>query len=72
MAFNFAVYFCDFELIYVFYRSWTISSPEPFEPLADPEAKESAEIINMAETIVDEVVTQLLTEAADKVLKEEE
>jgi hypothetical protein len=26
----------------------------------------------MAETIMDEVVTQLLTEAADKVLKEEE
>ena len=46
--------------------------PEPFESLADPEAKESTEIINMAETIVDEVVTQLLTEAADKVLKEEE
>ena len=46
--------------------------PEPFESLADPEAKESAEIINMAEIIVDEVVTQLLTEAADKVLKEEE
>jgi hypothetical protein len=40
--------------------------------LADPEAKKSAEIINMAETIVDEVVTQLLTEAVDKVLKEEE
>jgi hypothetical protein len=40
--------------------------------LADPEAKESAEIISMAETIVDEVVTQLLTEAVDKVLKEEE
>jgi hypothetical protein len=40
--------------------------------LADPEAKESAEIINMAEIIVDEVVTQLLTEAVDKVLKEEE
>ena len=46
--------------------------PEPFESLTDPEAKESTEIINMAETIVDEVVTQLLTEAADKVLKEEE
>ena len=46
--------------------------PEPFESLADPEAKESIEIINMAETIVDEVVTQLLTEDADKVLKEEE
>jgi hypothetical protein len=40
--------------------------------LVDPEAKESAEIINMAERIMDEVVTQLLTEAADKVLKEEE
>jgi hypothetical protein len=45
--------------------------PEPFESLVDPEAKESAEIIKMAETIMDEVVTQLLTEAADKVLKEE-
>jgi hypothetical protein len=40
--------------------------------LADPAAKESTEIINMAETIVDVVVTQLLTKAADKVLKEEE
>ena len=46
--------------------------PEPFEPLAEADAKESSEIISMAETIVDEVVTQLLTEAADKVLKEEE
>jgi hypothetical protein len=46
--------------------------PKPFESLADPEAKESAEIISMAETIIDKVVTQLLTEAADKVLKEEE
>jgi hypothetical protein len=47
-------------------------SPEPFESLADLEAKESTEIINMAETIIDEVVIQLLTEAVDKVLKEEE
>jgi hypothetical protein len=46
--------------------------PEPFESLADPEAKESAEIISMTETIMDEVVTQLVTEAADKVLKKEE
>jgi hypothetical protein len=37
--------------------------------LVDPEAKKSTEIINMAEIIVDEVVTQLLTEAGDKVLK---
>jgi hypothetical protein len=46
--------------------------PEPFEPLAEAEAKESSEIISMAETIMDEAVTQLLTEAADKVLREEE
>jgi hypothetical protein len=45
--------------------------PEPFELLIEPEAKELAEIINMAESILDEVVTQLLTEAADEVLKEE-
>jgi hypothetical protein len=47
-------------------------SLEPFESLADPEAKESTKIISMAESIMDEVVIQLLTEAADKVLKEEE
>jgi hypothetical protein len=45
--------------------------PEPFESLIEPEAKEPAEIIKMAENILDEVVTQLLTKAADKVLKEE-
>jgi hypothetical protein len=43
--------------------------PEPFESLADPEAKDSTEIISLAETIIDEVVIQLLTEATDKVLK---
>jgi hypothetical protein len=46
--------------------------PEPFDPLADPDTKKVIEIINMAEAIVDEVVTKLLTEAAEKVLKEEE
>jgi hypothetical protein len=46
--------------------------PEPLEPLAEAEAKASSEIISMAETIMDEAVTQLLTEAADKVLREEE
>jgi hypothetical protein len=45
--------------------------PEPFDPLANPETKETIEIINMAEAIVNEVVTKLLTEAADKVSKEE-
>jgi hypothetical protein len=72
MIFTFVVYFCNFELIYVFYRSRTISPLEPFESLAEAEAKESSEIINMAKTIIDEVVTRLLTEARDKVLKEEE
>jgi hypothetical protein len=46
--------------------------PEPFDPMADPEIKKTIEIINMAEAIVDKVVTKLLTKAADKVLKEEE
>jgi hypothetical protein len=46
--------------------------PEPFDPLTDLETKKAIEIINMAEAIVDEVVTKLLTEAAEKVLKEEE
>jgi hypothetical protein len=46
--------------------------PEPFDPLVDPETKKAIEIINMAEAIVDEVVTKLLTEAAEKILKEEE
>ena len=45
--------------------------PEPFDPLVDPETKKTIEIINMAEAIVDEVVTKLLNEAAEKVLKEE-
>jgi hypothetical protein len=48
------------------------SPPEPFKPLAEAEAKESSEIISMAETIMDEVVTQLLTEAANEVMREEE
>jgi hypothetical protein len=46
--------------------------PEPFDPLVDPETKKSIEIINMAEAIVDEVFTKLLTKAAEEVLKEEE
>jgi hypothetical protein len=45
--------------------------PEPFDPLADLEMKEALDIINMAESIVDEVVNKLLNEVAEKVLKEE-
>jgi hypothetical protein len=64
-------YFCDFELIYVLYHSRTISSLEPFESLADPEAKKEDEITKMAEAIMDEAVTRLLNEAAEAILKEE-
>jgi hypothetical protein len=45
--------------------------PEPFDPLADPETKKAIEIINMAEVIVDEVVTKLLNKVEENVLKEE-
>jgi hypothetical protein len=45
--------------------------PEPFDPLADPETKEALEVINMAESIIDEVVNKLLNEIAEKVLKED-
>jgi hypothetical protein len=45
--------------------------PEPYDPQADPEMKESLDIINMAESIVDEVVDKLLNKIAEKVLREE-
>jgi hypothetical protein len=44
---------------------------EPFDPLADPKIKKAIEIINIAESIIDEVINKLLNEAAEKVLKEE-
>ena len=47
------------------------SPPEPFDPLADPATKEALEIINMAESVVDEVVNKFLNEVAEKVLKED-
>jgi hypothetical protein len=45
---------------------------EPFDPLGDPETKKAIEIMNIAESIVDEVVNKLLNEVAEKVLKEEQ
>jgi hypothetical protein len=45
--------------------------PEPFDPLANPQTKEALEIINMVESIVDEVVNKLLNEVAEKILKED-
>jgi hypothetical protein len=56
----------------MFYITAALSPPpEPVESLADPEAKKEDEITKMAEAIMDEVVTQLLNEAAEAVLKEE-
>jgi hypothetical protein len=39
--------------------------------LDNPEAKKEDEITSMAEAIMDEVVTRLLNEATESVLKEE-
>jgi hypothetical protein len=39
--------------------------------MVDPETKKALEIINMAESIVDEVVNKLLNEVAEKILKED-
>jgi hypothetical protein len=56
----------------MFYISAELSPPpEPFESQAEPEAKNEDEIIKMAEAIMDKVVTQLLNEAVEVVLKEE-
>jgi hypothetical protein len=51
----------------MFYIAAELSPPpEPFELLADPEAKKEDEITKMAEA-----VTRLLNEATEAVLKEE-
>jgi hypothetical protein len=39
--------------------------PEPFDPLADPETKEALEIINIAESVVDEVVKRSCREGSE-------
>jgi hypothetical protein len=58
--------------LFMFCIAAELSPPlEPFESLADPEAKKEDEIRKMAEAIMDEAVSQLLNEAAEVVLKEE-
>jgi hypothetical protein len=58
--------------LFIFYISAELSPPpEPFESLADPEAKKEDEITKMAEAIMDEAVTRLLNKVAEAVLKEE-
>jgi hypothetical protein len=71
MAFSFVVCFRDFELIDFSTAAELSPAPEPFDPLADPETKKAIEIINIAESIVDEVVNKLLNEIVEKVLKED-
>jgi hypothetical protein len=56
----------------MFYIATELSPPpEPFESQADPEAKNEDEITKMVEVIMDKVVTQLLNEVVEVVLKEE-
>jgi hypothetical protein len=55
----------------IFSTAAELSPPlEPFDPLADPETKKAIEIINIVESIVDEVVN-MLNKIAEKVLKED-
>jgi hypothetical protein len=68
MASSFGICFCSFNFSTVAELS---PPPEPFDPLADPEMKKAMEIINMAESIINEVVNKLLNEVAEKVLKED-
>jgi hypothetical protein len=69
--FSFGICFGGFGLINFSTVAELSLPPEPFDPLADPETKEAPEIINMAESIVDEVVNKLLNEVAEKILKED-
>ena len=63
-ASNFGICFCGFGLIN-FFTVAELSLPlEPFDPMVDPETKKALEIINMVESIVDEVVNKLLNEIA--------
>jgi hypothetical protein len=62
---------CGFELICLPTSAELSPPPEPYDPLADPEMKEALDIINMADSIIDEVVDKLLNEVAKKVLREE-
>jgi hypothetical protein len=45
--------------------------PEPYNPLANPVMKEALDIMNVANSIIDEVVDKLLNEATVKILKED-
>jgi hypothetical protein len=44
--------------------------PEPFNPEADSIIKEALDVMEVANTIVDEVADRLLNEAVERILKE--
>jgi hypothetical protein len=44
---------------------------EPYNPLADPDMKETRDVMSIANSIIDEVVDKLLNEAAEKILRED-
>jgi hypothetical protein len=62
---------CGFELISLPTSAELSPPPESYNPLADPEMKESLDIISMENSIIDEVVDKLLNEVVEKVLREE-
>jgi hypothetical protein len=62
---------CGFGLICLPTSADLSPPPEPYNPLADPEMKEALEIINIANSIIDELIDKLLNEVAEKVLREE-
>jgi hypothetical protein len=46
-------------------------SLKPYDPKTDPSVNEALDMIKIANEAIDEAVDTLLTEAADKVLKED-
>jgi hypothetical protein len=57
-------------LIIIYFATAGLSPPsEPFNSEADPVIKEALEVMEVANTIVDEVVDRLLNEAAERILK---
>jgi hypothetical protein len=46
--------------------------PEPYDPEADPSLRGALDVIIIANEAIDEAINRLLTEAANKVLKEDD
>ena len=59
-------------LLIIYFATASLSPPpEPFNPEADPIIKEALDVMEVANTIIDEVVDRLLNEATDRILKED-